>query len=125
MKIKFLLLSVFLVCQTAWAGESDIMFAPESSNEVTVTGDTSTNGGTKDLSFVASSTNGGDIFNKVRKMVEGSFSGVVAANFTDVETGVTEKLEFYGLSVDGKVSLIAQRSDGTLLVWTEDSLGTL
>lgn len=123
MSIKSLLLALIFTSQVAWAGESDIMFAPESSNEVTVTGDTSVNGQSHDLSFVASSANAAEAFNKVRTLLEGSLSGVISANFTDVETGVTEKLEFYGLTIDGVLSLMAKREDGTLLVWTEDSLG--
>lgn len=125
MKLKTFLLSFLFLSQVALAGESDIMFAPESSHEVTVRGDTSVNGDTQDSSFVASGNGAVHAFNKVKKMVEGSFSGVVSARFTDVEAGVTEELEFYGLSVDGTVSLIAKRSDGSLLVWTEESLGTL
>lgn len=124
MSIKSLLLALIFTSQVAWAGESDIMFAPGSSSEVTVTGDTSVNGQSHDLSFVASSANAAEAFNKVRKLLEGSLSGVISANFSDVETDVTEKLEFYGLTIDGVLSLMAKREDGTLLVWTEDSLGS-
>lgn len=120
MKINTLLLAIAFVFSTAsFAGESDIMFSPDTNQEVVVSGDTTVDNNSKDTSFTATSENAESAFAQVKDQIETGFAGSIRAVITDLETQEAEELDFSGLYDDAGncIALYAQRQDGTVLVW--------
>lgn len=117
---KLLLALTVLFGQPVFAGEIDVMFMPETSQESTVSGEESSVSNT----FLATSENAGEVFDAVKNQLESSFAGSIEASIVDAETGKIEKVEFKGrFDKNTQIYYIfAVRQNGQHLFWFEDSL---